>query len=99
MDAKRRDITPPAHPSTSLIFMEFQEWQKPRNHQKIRIRISPRAQDQFTRDVVYGSKAMFLALLMATASIRWCLAQLPEILHGVILPRSVVKYLMFLISL
>lgn len=42
---------------------------------------------------------MFLALLMANDSTRWCLAQLPEILDGTILPRSVVKYLRVLISL
>jgi hypothetical protein len=46
-----------------------------------------------TVDVVKGNRAIFLALLMANDSIRWCLAQLPEIRHGVIFPRSVVKYL------
>jgi hypothetical protein len=49
--------------------------------------------DYLTVDVVKGNRAMFLALLMANDSIRWCLAQLPEIRHGVIFPRSVVKYL------
>jgi len=42
---------------------------------------------------------MFLARLMATVSMRWCLAQFPEILRGVILPRSVVKYLRTFMSL
>jgi hypothetical protein len=50
-------------------------------------------------DVVKGKRAIFLALLMATVSILWCLAQLPEILRGMILPRSVVKYLSDLASL
>ncbi len=49
--------------------------------------------------VVKGKRAIFLALLMATVSILWCLAQLPEILRGMILPRSVVKYLSDLASL
>lgn len=50
-------------------------------------------------DVVNGRRAIFLALFMATVSILWCLAQLPEILRGTILPRSVVKYLSILESL
>jgi hypothetical protein len=50
-------------------------------------------------DVVNGRRAIFLALFMATDSILWCLAQLPEILRGMILPRSVVKYLSILESL
>lgn len=50
-------------------------------------------------EVVNGRRAMFLALFMATVSILWCFAQLPEILRGMILPRSVVKYLSILESL
>jgi hypothetical protein len=50
-------------------------------------------------EVVNGRRAIFLALLMATVSILWCFAQLPEILRGMILPRSVVKYLSILESL
>lgn len=50
-------------------------------------------------DVVNGRRAIFLALFIATVSILWCLAQLPEILRGMILPRSVVKYLSILESL
>lgn len=46
-----------------------------------------------------GNKAIFLALLIARAKILWCLAQLPEILDGTILPRSEVKYLRVLGSL
>lgn len=50
-------------------------------------------------EVVNGRRAIFLALFMATVSILWCFAQLPEILRGMILPRSVVKYLSILESL
>jgi len=50
-------------------------------------------------EVVNGRRAIFLALFMATVSILWCFAQLPEILRGMILPRSVVKYLSILASL
>ena len=50
-------------------------------------------------EVVNGRRAIFLALFMATLSILWCFAQLPEILRGMILPRSVVKYLSILESL
>ncbi len=50
-------------------------------------------------EVVYGNKAIFLARLIANANWRWCFAQLPDILLGVILPRSVVKYLSVLVSL
>jgi hypothetical protein len=42
-------------------------------------------------DVVKGNNAMFLALLMATVSLRWCLAQFPEIRLGTIFPLSVMK--------
>jgi len=52
-----------------------------------------------TVEVVNGRRAMFLALFMATVNILWCFAQLPEILRGMILPRSVVKYLSILESL
>ena len=44
-----------------------------------------------TIDVVKGKRAIFLALFMATVSILWCFAQLPLILLGMILPRSVVN--------
>lgn len=37
--------------------------------------------------------AMFRALLMAAVTCLWCLAQFPEILRGMIFPRSVMKYL------
>jgi hypothetical protein len=36
--------------------------------------------------------AMVLARLIASVNKRWCLAQVPEIRLGMILPRSVVKY-------
>jgi len=43
--------------------------------------------------VVNGRIAMLRALLMAAVTSLWCLAQLPEILRGMIFPRSVIKYL------
>jgi hypothetical protein len=73
--------------------MGSQEWQSP---QRVKNSISgffEGVYNYLTIDVVKGNKAIFLALLMASVRIRWCLAQLPEILRGVIFPRSVVKYL------
>jgi len=43
--------------------------------------------------------AMFRARFTASASFRWCLAQLPLIRRGTIFPRSVMKYLSWLASL
>ena len=40
-----------------------------------------------------GRKAMTRARLTATVSIRWCLAQLPEMRRGTILPRSETYFL------
>jgi len=40
-----------------------------------------------------GRRAIVLALLMAKVSSRWWMAQLPVILRGIILPRSVTKSL------
>jgi hypothetical protein len=37
--------------------------------------------------------AMFLAFFMAVVISLWCLAQFPDILLGMILPLSVMKYL------
>jgi len=45
----------------------------------------------YPSDTTKGSKAMVRALLMATVSSRWCLAQFPVIRRGMILPLSVVK--------
>ena len=53
--------------------------------------ISDSSMHYLTTDVVKGKRAIFLALFMATVSILWCFAQLPDILLGMILPRSVVK--------
>ncbi len=39
---------------------------------------------------------MFLALLMATVISLWCFAQFPDILRGMIFPRSVMKNLRIL---
>jgi hypothetical protein len=64
-----------------------------------KIHYDPGSFNYLTVDVVNGNKAMFLALFMASVSVRWCLAQLPEILRGVIFPRSVVKYRSVLASL
>jgi hypothetical protein len=41
--------------------------------------------------VVKGRIAIFRALLMAMVISLWCLAQLPEILRGMIFPLSVTK--------
>ncbi len=41
--------------------------------------------------VVKGKMAMFRALLTATVICLWCFAQFPEILRGMIFPRSVTK--------
>jgi len=43
--------------------------------------------------VVKGRIAMFRALFTAAVTCLWCFAQFPEILRGMILPRSVMKYL------
>jgi hypothetical protein len=48
---------------------------------------------RYRRGTVKGINAMLRALLMAVVNCRWCLAQLPEILLGIILPRSVTKAL------
>ena len=48
---------------------------------------------------VKGTKAIFRALLIAPVSSRWCLAQLPDILRGMIFPLSVIYPLSFLTSL
>ena len=48
---------------------------------------------------VKGSKAIFRALLIALVICLWCLAQLPEILRGIIFPLSVIKALSLLASL
>jgi hypothetical protein len=42
--------------------------------------------------VVNGRMAILRALLTATVTSLWCLAQFPEIRLGMILPRSVIKY-------
>jgi hypothetical protein len=41
---------------------------------------------------VKGIRVMVLALLIAEVIFLWCLAQFPEILRGIILPLSVIKY-------
>jgi len=46
--------------------------------------------------VVKGKMAMFLALFMAVVISLWCLAQLPDILRGMIFPLSVMKCLKIL---
>jgi hypothetical protein len=79
--------------------MGSQEWQKLKSSKELVLRLFQEVLDYFTIDVVKGNKAIFLALLIATITLRWCFAQLPEILDGVILPRSVVKYLRILGSL
>jgi len=53
----------------------------------------PREVGYLTTEVVKGNSAIILALFIASVNIRWCLAQLPEILLGIILPRSVVNIL------
>jgi len=42
---------------------------------------------------VYGNRAIKRALFIAVVSIRWCLAQLPDIRRGRIFPRSVIYFL------
>jgi len=46
-----------------------------------------------------GRKAIVRARLIAWVSVRWCLAQQPDNRRGMILPRSVMKYLRDLGSL
>jgi hypothetical protein len=51
-----------------------------------------KASSYISTDPTKGSMAMVLARLIASVNKRWCLAQVPEIRLGMILPRSVVKY-------
>jgi hypothetical protein len=91
-EAKRIIEARLTHPRTSVVFMGSQDLLTAQRLNQS-LGLFREDQDYLTREVVYGSNAIFLALFMASASSRWCFAQLPEILLGVILPRSVVKYL------
>jgi hypothetical protein len=47
---------------------------------------------QFSYSAVNGRSAIFRALLIDVVSMRWCLAQLPDIRRGSIFPRSVTYF-------
>jgi hypothetical protein len=90
----------PVHPITSENFIDSLNRHTSPNVKRLDVGVFPPDESCYLRiEVVNGSRAIFLALFMATVSILWCLAQFPEILRGMIFPRSVVNNLRVLISL